>query len=92
MYRARTHVLGDLVNAQPAYVKAPFFSYADTGYATFKTDNGSRTPMVYAGSNDGMLHAFNATTGQETWAFIPSAVLPNIFKLADNNYANAHQF
>jgi Tfp pilus tip-associated adhesin PilY1 len=92
LYRARTHVLGDLVNSQPAFVKAPFASYADSGYATFKSDNASRTSMVYAGANDGMLHAFNASTGDEAWAVIPSVVLPNLFKLADNNYANVHQF
>jgi len=31
----------------------------------------SRTPMIYAGANDGMLHAFNATNGEEMWAYIP---------------------
>jgi hypothetical protein len=48
--------------------------------------------MIYTGGNDGMLHAFDAATGEEAWAFIPKLVLPNLFKLADNNYANTHQF
>ena len=30
--------------------------------------------------------------GQEAWAFIPSAVLPNLYKLADINYASKHQY
>ena len=41
--------------------------------------------MLYVGSNDGMLHAFYASTsstatnrGQEAWAIIPSAVLGNL--------------
>ena len=31
LYRAREHVLGDIVNGQPAYVRAPFASYGDAG-------------------------------------------------------------
>lgn len=103
-YRRREGVLGDIVSAQPVYVKKPFAQYADAGYDDFKTDNASRTPMVYVGANDGMLHAFKATVfqsdgvtvdpegGKELWAVIPSTVLPDLYKLADNNYANAHRF
>lgn len=50
------------------------------------------TGMVYVAANDGMLHAFSAATGDETWAYIPSYVLPNLYKLADKNYSNQHQF
>ncbi len=52
--------------------------------------NSTRMPMVYVPANDGMLHAFYAGTsnvdplgGQEGWAFIPSLVLDNLYKLAD---------
>lgn len=99
LYRARDHVLGDVINAQPVYVKAPFAYYSDAGYSAFKTAIASRTPMVYVAANDGMLHAFYAGTsttdplgGQEAWAVIPSAVLPNLYKLADTTYAGVHQF
>ncbi|MCC4632269.1 pilus assembly protein [Xanthomonas dyei] len=34
----------------------------------------SDTNTVYVGANDGMLHAFNATTGAEQFAYIPSAI------------------
>ena len=98
-YRTRTGVLGDIVNAQPVFVKAPFAEYQDTDYLTFKANNAGRTPMVYVAANDGMLHAFYAGTtnidpigGEERWAFIPTMVLPNLHKLADNNYANLHQY
>jgi len=33
------------------------------------------TNTVYVGANDGMLHAFDAATGQELFAYIPSAIL-----------------
>ncbi|MBX9902976.1 MAG: hypothetical protein K2Y31_01370 [Burkholderiales bacterium] len=99
LYRTRTAVLGDIVNAQPVFAKAPFADYQDTGYAAFKSANASRTPMVYVAANDGMLHAFYAGTnttdplgGEERWAFIPTMVLPNLYKLADNNYGTLHRY
>ncbi|WP_165595528.1 PilC/PilY family type IV pilus protein [Methylovorus sp. MM2] len=60
-YRVRQHILGDIVNAQPAYVGVPRFGYGDLGYTTFVNANVNRKAMVYAGANDGMLHAFKAT-------------------------------
>jgi type IV pilus assembly protein PilY1 len=99
LYRSRTAVLGDIVNAQPVFVKAPFAEYTDTDYLAFKSANAGRTPMVYVAANDGMLHAFYAGSntsdplgGEERWAFIPSMVLPNLYKLADNNYANLRRY
>lgn len=103
LYRARDNVLGDVVNSQPVYVKAPIFGYLDAGYDQFKLDQQSRTPMVYFGANDGMLHAVYANVyqsgttldpqgGKEAWAIVPSMVLPNLYKLADNNYANTHTY
>jgi type IV pilus assembly protein PilY1 len=92
LYRTRTHVLGDIVNSQPAYVKQPPFSYTDANYATFKTNLATRTAMVYVGANDGMLHAFDASTGTESWAYIPQMVLAGLGQLADINYSTNHQF
>jgi type IV pilus assembly protein PilY1 len=92
LYRTRTHVLGDIVSSQPVYVKQPPFSYTDTNYATFKSNLTTRTAMVYVGANDGMLHAFDATTGDELWAYIPPMVLGNLAALADVNYSTNHQF
>ena len=91
-YRQRTHVLGDIVDSQAVYIKKPMYNYADTGYSAYKTAKNDRQGMVYVGANDGMLHAFNADTGAESWAYIPSMVLPNLYKLADKNYGNRHQY
>ena len=74
-YRARAHVLGDIINAEPVYVTAPSARYTDNGYAAFKTSSSSRQKMVYQGANDGMLHAFNASTGAEMWAYIPGLLI-----------------
>jgi len=58
LYRNRAHVLGDIINAQPAYVKAPPLTYTDAFYSTFKSNNATRQGTVYVAANDGMLHAF----------------------------------
>src|SRR5690606_15436597 len=59
--RARSTVMGDVVNSSPAYVPD-----SDT---------------VFIGANDGMLHAFNASTGAERFAYIPNII--NFGNLAD---------
>ena len=61
LYRNRNHLLGDIVNAQPAYVKAPPFNYSATNnpfYSQYRSDNATRKGSVYVAANDGMLHAF----------------------------------
>jgi len=91
-YRQRMHVLGDIVSSQAVYVKAPRFGYVDAGYSSYRTSQASRQPMLYVGANDGMLHAFKADTGTEAWAYIPSMLLPKLYKLADKNYESNHTF
>jgi len=85
-YRARAHLLGDTVNAEPLLVRAPSYNYSDVGYqgssTTFKEANAGRARMVYQGANDGMLHAFNAATGAEAWAYIPNLVMSKLNNLS----------
>jgi len=45
-------------------------AFSNPGSASANT----RTSMLYVGSNDGMLHAFNADTGDEVWAYVPGAL------------------
>ncbi|MBK7815885.1 MAG: hypothetical protein IPJ52_17180 [Rhodocyclaceae bacterium] len=89
IYRSRTHVLGDIVNSSPVYVNKPAFDYTEHNYPKW---DPNRSPTVYAAANDGMLHAFDAATGLERWAFVPTVVIPSLYKLADANYANQHRF
>jgi type IV pilus assembly protein PilY1 len=89
-YRARFHVLGDVVNAEAVYVKQPPFSYGDTGYSAYVGTQASRQGTVYIAANDGMLHAFNATNGAESWTYIPAMVMPELYRLADKNYAHRY--
>jgi type IV pilus assembly protein PilY1 len=37
--------------------------------------------VIYAGSNDGMLHAFDDDTGEELWGFIPPCLLSRLTEL-----------
>ena len=46
--------------------------------------------MVYAGANDGMLHGFDAVTGEEVFGFIPSPVFDRLPNLASQSYS--HEF
>ena len=46
-------------------------------YAGYQNAERSRAPTVYAGANDGMLHAFDAASGQELWAYVPNFLIEN---------------
>lgn len=94
-YRLRSNVLGDIVNSAPAYVKLPRFNFTDNvapNYQAFKNAQANRHGMLYIGGNDGMLHGFNSATGTESWAYVPQSVMPNMYKLADKNYGESHQY
>ena len=124
LYRDRQHVLGDVIDGAPVYVKKVSAGYADAGFAAPAGANfkecvntvgvtcsgiygGSRDPAnivagvdvgsarsanVYIAANDGMLHALNADTGAERWAYIPNILIPILYRQADKDYANRHQY
>lgn len=92
LFRNRTAILGDLIDSKPSFIGAPTFNYGDSGYQAFKAANLSRAGTVYVGSNDGMLHAFDSDTLTERWAYVPSVVIPNLWKLADSNYSSKHSY
>jgi type IV pilus assembly protein PilY1 len=103
-FRNRDSPLGDIVNSSPAYMGPPVARYRDSmetaPYSAFRTAKASRTPMVYVGSNDGILHAFDASAntslpdppsaGTEKFAFIPSVVFPNLYKLTSPSYTHLY--
>lgn len=68
--RARTSVLGDIVNSSPIYVR-------DVG-------------ALFVGANDGMLHAFDAETGEELFAYVPGGInLADLATLSDPLYGQS---
>jgi Tfp pilus tip-associated adhesin PilY1 len=68
--------LGDIVHSAPV-----FHSYVN-GDTTYK--------MIYVGANDGMLHAFNADTGEEVFAYVPRLVFGHLKNLTEPGYD--HEF
>ncbi len=47
---------------------------------------------LFTGSNDGFLHAFNAKTGTETFAFIPKELLTNLDTRFENSETSKHPY
>lgn len=97
-FRNRSHVLGDIINSDPIYVSNQDFRYEYLpnpdevdAYRTFKEDTANRTPVLYVGGNDGMLHAFNAETGVEMFAYVPAAMFSQLTDLPDPSYKH-HYF
>lgn len=82
--------LGDIVNSAPAFVGAPAFNYPEESYRTFRSAHRDRTPMIYVGANDGMLHGFNAETGIEQIAYVPSRVFPKLTRLIHRLYSHTY--
>jgi type IV pilus assembly protein PilY1 len=106
-FRARTSVLGDIVDSSPTWVGSPSAPYpavwsdslypaqtmtenSGQAYSAFVSLYQGRTNVVYAGANDGFMHAFrtgafnNGTfvgtnnDGHEVLAYMPSYVVNTI--------------
>jgi type IV pilus assembly protein PilY1 len=91
-FRGRNNkLLGDIINSGVAYSGAPSENISSDTYATFKRTNTNRTKAVFVGANDGMLHAFNADTGDELFGYVPSWLAPRLSALTDPNYVSSHQ-
>ncbi len=106
-FRDRAAKLGDMVNSAPVYVGGPSFAYPDymvdvaggeQTYTTFANNNLSRTPILYVGGNDGMLHGIRAVTtttpaaqgGEELMAYIPGFLLPELNELTSPGYSHRY--
>jgi type IV pilus assembly protein PilY1 len=65
-------------------------SFEHAGHSAFRTTYANRTTTLYVGANDGMLHAFNAATGQELMAYVPLGTYANLRSYTLTNYG--HKF
>jgi hypothetical protein len=99
----RTHRMGDIFHSNPVVVGSPNAFYSDAGFSTalcfsgscnsFYKDHQHRQRVIYAGGNDGMLHAYDAGiwqsltssyndgTGKELFAYIPNILLDDLNKM-----------
>ena len=93
-FRTRTNSfkLGDIVDSSPIFVGSPPFlpNLEATPHSSFRSAYVSRREMIYVGANDGMLHGFDAATGQEKIAYVPSMLFPELNKLTNPNYAHRY--
>ena len=77
-FRNRVNLVGDIVNSSPAYIKETL--PAATEHET-----------VFVSSNSGMLHAIDAASGVERFAYIPGIInLANLKTLVNEPYS--HRF
>jgi type IV pilus assembly protein PilY1 len=83
-------VLGPIVHSTPVVVGPPADFVMSESYLEFYETYESRQRMVYVGANDGMLHAFDAASGSEEWAFVPEFALPAFEIMADSNYCHKY--
>lgn len=91
-------VLGDIANSDLLFVKSLNFGYetlpsttpGQSSYQAYVQSTTARTPVIYAGGNDGMLHAFNATSGVEMFGYVPNAVYPNLSALTSPAYTHRY--
>ena len=86
IYRNRSEPVGDIGGSKVRPVgppAAPFSNAANPGYSTFKTTWADRPPMIFVGTNAGVLHAIDGaltvTTaspipGRELFAYVPGAL------------------
>ncbi len=102
-FRNRRVPLGDIVNSDPVFVGAQNFGYealpAGTpgrdSYRAFReskisTSGAALQPTIYVGANDGMLHGFDAMTGEERLAYVPGTLIPELNELPDPNYRHRY--
>jgi type IV pilus assembly protein PilY1 len=86
----RAWKLGDIFHSTPVLITPPRMPFVDPSYTTFKQANANRTMALITGANDGMLHAFRESDGEEMWAFIPPDLLDGLQTLtvrsADHPY------
>lgn len=106
-FRVRNSRMGDIVHSAAIYVGKPELRWPDTlpssmvatetpdnSYSVFKSAT-SRTGVIYVGGNDGMLHGFNGSSGEEVIAYIPhvlysDAVSSGLHYLTEADYQ--HKF
>lgn len=85
-------MLGDIVNSSPVFVgrprgfnrdQRPFPVTSGNLYSDFVETFKDRDPVVYVGSNDGILHGFDAATGEELFGYVPNEIIDSTARFAN---------
>src|SRR3954470_23407588 len=86
----RAQPIGAIIGSTPAVMDVPSLDPPpddDYGHAdaptSFAGKYKDRRALIFVGANDGMIHAIDARTGYEVWAFIPYNLLPKLRTFRD---------
>ena len=105
-FRQRGSRLGGITNSSPEYIARKNYRFDRLGSAfgesvrtAYKAYRASQTyqtkpPVVLAGANDGMLHAFDARLdvhgGKELFAYVPNSVFSRLAELTYPGYRHRY--
>lgn len=89
-YRVRGSVLGDFVHTTPVYWEDMAQQNSSGTLVPSTQCGGSPCKTVFVSGNDGMLHAFDAGTGAERFAFIPQQLFSELIELSNQNYTHRY--
>ena len=94
----RSHYLADIYNSQVLVVGAPSgdtsalsenqeaYFRKEKNYDAFVSQNSARKKAIYAGANNGILHAFDADTGIEMWGFVPPLIASKLPTMINSGF------
>ena len=86
--------IADTGNSNFSKTDAYYRQNTSTQYSNFQNSSdcggscNSRTEVVIAGANSGILHAFNSNTGDELWGYIPPNIIGKLSSIVTTK-ANA---
>ena len=70
----REWIMGDVLHSKPMVVNYEMYLFNTANEANCAVNK----TMIFAGANDGMLHAIRDCDGSEAWSYIPPELLPNL--------------
>jgi type IV pilus assembly protein PilY1 len=98
LLRARTQLLGDVINSPLVSVLPTDKTSADmagmTSYSTYLVNKAAKMDAnLLAGSNDGFFNVINPANGARRYAFMPSTALSQLSTIASTSYGSGvHKF
>ena len=89
----RSQALGPFIGSTPAFMDPPSIDPPpDAEYPAFIEAHKNRRSLIWVGGNDGMMHAIDARTGVEVYAFIPFNLLAKLKALPDGQAIGAPDY
>ena len=93
-FRNRNTLLGDIIHSTPVAItrsqaSPPFNKLPGVEGESYQSFLGTKSGIletVFVGSNNGILHGFNANTGEEIMGYIPEGIFNKLSILTDTTY------